>query len=985
MQKKFILNTPVESAEFTVRDDHTLAVKLIFGDNSRTLVFHDFIRKGGKRYYLFNNKTEILSRDNCVEVRTATMEGETGEPIRGLFVTYRFTFDRELTAFYLSADYGCDVRCSGYSVRLMDVSWEDLEVVNFTGYEYDAEGKPFSHTFSLPEEENPIAPDYEDLMVLRPHVAWERMKTRPVTFTKAVAVNGSDGYFAIFGGTPTYHIEAKFVQTFSEMASLEGDLRYFSGKNSPGAWFILEKPQDLFPVMDALEARKPELPEQVMVPFDAKTLELSAGQLRLKLLQTESGIWVTPFYAGAEIPCQPWPLFSLDLWDTQHQRPLLVDSGNSWDKVDVLQKGNYVRITLSDPDCGRTTGITVVAEAFLEPKLNRISWKTKVVNRSDRWSVTKASYPQCLVQGFSQVFTPVSSGEVTERFNARSCTFRGKYPTGVSINMAYTALYNPVSMEDLDNNCNGFYMGIHDPDGTPKFIYMLGAPQSDCTLVSTECDAPYRRHAGNSFTLPGTMVWQCFRGDWFDATEIYRNFVFTQSKWLSPLRGREDTPQWLRETPVWIMHFMPNENPDANPFPITLREKYADKNPEDWYRLAVKFRQEVGVPVTYHLYNWHWVPFNNDNPHYFPGHHDLKAGMRELKNADIRVIPYIAGYSWDMCDCRGDDYRFETEALPATAKNLSGDPIFSSYASTEPTGQFVRFARMCPSTTVWKNEIQQIAKKLYKDYGMDGIYLDVVSTAYEQCCDETHLHAPGHGDFWWKAYAELIAGLRAVTPEEFAVVSESTSEVYSGVLDGYLSWVWVRPDSVPAHSRIYGGRTAIFGRVFTNNTRDNTDYFRFNIAQSLVYGQQLGWLHPEIVDDPDQFPFLKKMAKIRWDYREFFAEAEMLRPPVVEGNVPLLNCEPFLRGQIWNHEKLVQAGGWEDAQDNRSLFVINAADSPAEFTLSVYESEYQLPENIRGFDVQDGITLLEMTSEYGVRKLRCKLEPCGYGILNWRA
>lgn len=217
------------------------------------------------------------------------------------------------------------------------------------------------------------------------------------------------------------------------------------------------------------------------------------------------------------------------------------------------------------------------------------------------------------------------------------------------------------------------------------------------------------------------------------------------------------------------------------------------------------------------------------------------------------------------------------------------------------------------------------------------------------------------------------------------MVSESTSEVYSGVLDGYLSWVWVRPDSVPAHSRIYGGRTAIFGRVYTNNTRDNADYFRFNMAQSLVYGQQLGWLHPEIVDDPVQFPFLKKMAKIRWDYREFFAEAEMLRPPVVEGNVPLLNCEPFLRGQIWNHEKLVQAGGWEDAQGNRSLFVINAADAPAEFTLCVYESEYQLPENIHDFDVQDGVTLIEMTSENGVRKLRCKLEPCGYGILNWRA
>ena len=437
---------------------------------------------------------------------------------------------------------------------------------------------------------------------------------------------------------------------------------------------------------------------------------------------------------------------------------------------------------------------------------------------------------------------------------------------------------------------------------------------------------------------------------------------------------------WMRNTPVWIMHFMPNENPDANPFPITLREKYADKNPEDWYKTAVRFREEIGVPVSYHLYNWHWVPFNNDNPHYFPTHSDLKAGMQALKQADIRVVPYIAGYSWDMCDHRGDDYRFEKEAKPATAKNIDGEPIFTSYASTEPTGQSVRFARMCPSTTTWKNEIRHIVRKLYSDFKMDGIYLDVVSTAYEMCLDENHLHAPGHGDFWWKAYCELIAGLRADAPEDFAVVSESTSEVYSGILDGYLSWTWVQIDGVPAHSRVYGGRTAIFGRVITQNKRDDV---RFNIAQSLIYGQQLGWVHPEIVNDSVQFPFLKKMAAIRWENREFFAEAEMLRPPVVKGKVPLFDCSAFLRGQIWNHEKLAMAGAWEDAEGKRKLFVINAGAQEAEVILSVYEKEYNLPKTIDSFEVQDGFEIVSMETKRGIRKIHCRIAPEGVGVLCW--
>jgi len=188
---------------------------------------------------------------------------------------------------------------------------------------------------------------------------------------------------------------------------------------------------------------------------------------------------------------------------------------------------------------------------------------------------------------------------------------------------------------------------------------------------------------------------------------------------------------------------------------------------------------------------------------------------------------------------------------------------------------------------------------------------------------------------------------------------------------------------VPAHSRVYGGRTAIFGRVITNNKRDDVDYFRFNIAQSLIYGQQLGWIHPEIVDDPIQFPFLKKMANLRWERRDFFAEAEMLRPPVVEGKMSLLNCSAFLRGQIWNHEKLAMAGAWEDADGNRSLFVINAGGTTADVTLSVYEDEYNLPEIIEAFDTQDGFQLLGQTSENGIRKLHCRIQPEGVGILNW--
>ena len=980
MTEKFVFAAKIRHTEFTVREDHTLAVGVETAQGKPTLVFHDSIHKGGSRFYLFHAKTQITASEDTVIIRTAAVEAESGAPVPGLQIVYRFTFDKELAAFYLSASFNSDIRCSGCEVYLMDVSWENLRVESFTGYEYDAADKPFSHTFSLPKEKNPMALDYEALKTTRLHVAMERTKTRPHTFKKAVALNAPDGHLCVIGGMPTYYIEAGFIRPFFELEKkMTGDLRFFSGKNSPGVWFLLERPDDFFRAADALEARTPALPERVLVPFVEKKVTLRAGTLHFDLLLTKSGVWIAPLNTGG----QPCPLFHADLWDTRFERTLPVDAGYSWEHVEILERKNYVRVTLSDPDTGRVTGVTAIAEAFAEPAKNRVKWKMRFVNRSDRWSLTKVSYPECVVGGYDTAYVSSYSGMLFRHFNQCAGTICGAYPSGNRFNMAYLALYDPVPMEQK-NADNGFYLGIHDADGTPKSMSLIGGVQSNATYLFSECTPPYARHAGNSFTLPGEMVWQRFSGDWFDATEIYREFVLSGAKWLAPVRGRTDSPDWLRHMPMWITHELPNENPDANPFPITLREKYPDRDPADWYRTAVRFRKELDAPVAYHLYNWHWVPFNNDNPNYFPVHHDLKEGLKALKEADVRVVPYTQGYFWDMRDDRGEDARFSAEALPSTAKKISGETKYYTYASTEPDGEYARLAAMCPTTTAWKNEVRQFCRRLYTDFGVDGVYLDVLSLNYDACFDETHLHAPGHGDFWWKAYAELIAGLRAGAPEDFAVISECTAEVFSGAVDGQLSWTWTQVDSVPSFPRVYGGRVAIVGRLYTSNKRDDTDYFCFQFGQSLVYGQQLGWLHPEIVDDPVQFPFLKKIVHLRLDHCELFAEGEMLRPPLVEGDVPLLDCTPYLRGQIWNHEKLIQTGAWEDASGNRALFVVNASGREADVTLSVYEEEYALPETVTAFDAEDGCTLLGMQSENGVRRLHCRLSPRAAGVLHWK-
>jgi len=964
---KFDTSGKIKSVSLSVCDDNTLKAEItLMGKKPFSLIFHDYIKMNGERYFLFHKKTTFKKENDNLLIRTSAVKPDNFTPIAGLVVTYRFDFDKSRDAFYLSADYGCDTPLCDCEIKLMDISWEGINEKIYTGYEYDAEGHRFSVTEKFPEKSDEFL-DYEALLKTRGGEILEKVKTRPRGFKKGLSIEGENGIITVFGNAPVLNIEGGFFQAFPDIWEFGTDLRYFSGANAPGSWFVFEKADDMFSLFDELEERTPVFDTKDIL-FDAQPTELSAGAIKTKLYISESGI-----LTGYDC-VQQMPLFYLILTDTKYMRKIYLDSSCGWDNVSVKNKNNFLRVSLCDPENGMIKGISVVAEALVENDKNRITWSMKVINRTERYSVIKATYPQMIVKGYDTVYGTIGSGQLMKNFNKTSSVYNAKYPLGGKTSNAFLALYN--------SDGKGLYMGLHDSEGNFKSLCAAGSRQTDSTFISGACTAPYEGKAGNSFTLPGSVVYEAFEGDWYDAAIIYREFVHTKANWVTKPRGRYDSPQWIREMPVWIMHYLPSENPDSEPFPVTLRDKYPDKNESDWYKTAIRFRKEIGVPIAYHVYNWHWVPFNNENPHYFPARHDFKEGVKELKDAGVRIVPYVSGYSWDRFDGRGEGYRFDEEAYPNSVKNAKGDVVVNSHATRKPNGSPVQFARMCPATSFWKEEMRQLCRKLYTDYGMDGIYLDVVSAAFNSCFDETHLHPTGYGSWWWKAYSELISGIYADAPEDFAVVSENVSEVYTSAMDGFLAWTWIQPDQVPGYPAIYGGRIATFGRVITSDKRDDHEYSRFQFAQSFMYGQQLGWIHPEIVDDINQFPYLKKLALLRYKNSEFFAGAQMLRPPVVTGDMYLIDSTPFLRGKYYNHEKSVLCAGWEDEFGNRKLFVTNSSDKEADVCITVREDEYKLPDNF-DFTIGECIKIKNIEKNNGYVDIYVELDAQSVDVIEW--
>ena len=111
------------SFTLSLRENSTLALKFNTNRGKKTLVFHDFINRGGVRYHLFGSKTEIKYSKSSATVRTAAVSEADGAPIPGLLVTYRFTEIPDAGAVYTSISMGSDVCLSKLTLRLMDVSW----------------------------------------------------------------------------------------------------------------------------------------------------------------------------------------------------------------------------------------------------------------------------------------------------------------------------------------------------------------------------------------------------------------------------------------------------------------------------------------------------------------------------------------------------------------------------------------------------------------------------------------------------------------------------------------------------------------------------------------------------------------------------------------------------------------------------------------------------------------------------------------------
>ncbi len=620
---------------------------------------------------------------------------------------------------------------------------------------------------------------------------------------------------------------------------------------------------------------------------------LRAGRLLCLLRQQGGAVSLVSLFdgrTGRETLAGSQALWRATVHDRQNQ-PIPLDS-LGFGRCQAEAQGATVTLRWSEPEAEALAGTT--AEQTLTAEDDRITARLRV-QAGPQCSLRTVSPLTLELGGLGEpaddnLVLPLVSGQLLGNPLGRAVGYRGEYPSGWCT-MQFGALYD---------EAGGLYFGCEDPTAWFKVISALTVGKA--VTFEEAWSAEDATRLGNRFDQAGCTAYELFAGDWFDAGRVYRRWLEREAPWW-PDADRADTPQWMKDVAIWAL-----DNGSATECVPRVKAMAA----------------YMGVPTAYHWYSWHEIPFDVSYPHYFPTKPGMADGVRELQQAGVRVMPYINGRLWDT---GLED--FTTTGIAAATKDETLQPNIEEY------GSGAKLAPMCPTQELWSTTVREIVLRLTgPEVGVDGVYIDQIAAAGPRWCfDATHGHPLG-GGHWWTTdgYWPLLDALRtrlAAEREQRMITSECNAECYANRLDGFLTWHFQYEHEVPLFASLYGGRVQLFSRAY--NGSDELSY-RMKGAQSLVWGEQIGWISPSIIDHPANGPYFRRLARMRYALRDFLAVGAMEHPPTVEGEIPDATADWAWGGGGNVTYPALACGAWRARDGRLAVVFANSTLEPLSFT-----------------------------------------------------
>ncbi len=581
-------------------------------------------------------------------------------------------------------------------------------------------------------------------------------------------------------------------------------------------------------------------------------------------------------------------------------------------------------------------------------------WRINVRNRSKRYGIERVRFPILSLAPIGKaednmfVFPCARGGLVENVFNAPTgfglhYDSRGAfYPH--SFNMQFQALYNRESGK-------GIYLGTRD--STPNLM--------NIQIINTPSEIAWRpghfppniTFAEEDYSQPYDCVAGPFRGDWFDACQIYRDWALKQS-WCrkGPLLTRSDVPKWYKEAPL-MFYTMTCDSADGT-YSVDENLRLAADQFSEWLKWA-------GVKLPLNLYAWHDydpgltisnVPFNSRRMHNHPGRwtgfpttyepsgnypkspamSGLSAECKRLRKEGGMVCPYIALEIFDQGPTENAPYA--VEAKPHITRDLYG--ALRTWAG-------LRQWQPCAWTQWWRGRLKETCVLMLQRENVGGFYLDVMQGCALPCYWTPHGHSAAGADSMttgMHGLCEIVYDAVKAQDPEAITTGENASENMIDVIDGVLTNTLAAENTAPIFAAVYQDYIPRYGLELSVGQGDR---FYLECASLFVEGSQIGRL--QLRPRPGNLSFQKPEHKEMIDFlgrvvgyykqeaaKQFLAYGRLMRPLEFSAPSPmpmLSYTTPYAKTKV--QFPALMSGVFRSHDGELGIFVVNAGGEDLEF------------------------------------------------------
>ncbi len=486
----------------------------------------------------------------------------------------------------------------------------------------------------------------------------------------------------------------------------------------------------------------------------------------------------------------------------------------------------------------------------------------------------------------------------------------------------------------------GLYIGDHDP--TAAWKDMSWTPDSEAQTLSYDVSHPVLNWGHKSpvrqYESPGDCVVLPFRGDWFDAARVYRKWAVT-APWSAkgPMHSREDYPKWFLNLDYWAIGHMGD-------YPGQRRE-FAKRDLFD-------FPNTVS-----HDYGYYGQPYQHDvNIDYFPprcGSVNYQKVNQELRGRGARIIPYVIGWMWNAAT---ESYQLEGAEEKGAMRGEDRESIL--WAELSPSEKNIA---MCPASKIWRDKLTEVSMEHVKLYRTGGVYFDYFSDHMNDCHNPSHGHAMGGGDYWARGVHGLYQQVRDTAQKfdpEAMFCGEDPTEFCNDVLDAHYTSAWSH--NAPVWQVVYHDYVQLIGGMHWMEERPLLVGRQWLLGHvftlSGVWGYHEGDKLPQSAQwQHDLIRCLSEFAK------PYLGYGEMLRPPVVTGDLPTVTAKgtdgPFIT-------QAVEGTAWRAVDGSVGIFFFNFESEPHKFNWTTDVAE------IAGFDASTKLQMTQWTVEQGAAPVK---------------